>query len=57
MERFDASLRIIFKGSSKHVSCEFSIFFVLCEAVLISGTPILIICDHSGRDFAQSSSI
>ena len=53
MVQFDAGLRIIFKSSSQHVSCEFNILFAVCEAVLMSGTPIQIISDHSGRDFAQ----
>ena len=43
MVRFDAGLRIIFKSSSKHVSCEFNILCALCEAVLMSGTSIQII--------------
>ena len=43
MVRFDAGLRIMFKSSSKHVGCEFNILFALCEAVLMSGTPIQII--------------
>ena len=43
MARFDAGLRIIFKSSSEQVSCEFHTSFALCEAVLMSETPIQVI--------------
>ena len=54
--RFDNGLRIIFYSCSKHVSCEFNTMFVLCEAVLMSGTPILNISVTTQVSISRKSS-
>ena len=40
----------------KHVSCEFNTMFVLCEAVLMSGTPIINISVTTQVSISRKSS-